>query len=246
MRVRFGLGQTTACVMLLLAMSTSAHAQGPKLVVNGNTVSTGVKSINGKVYVPLADVAKAFGLTVAKQPGGYALVEAGGANEIADAHRGKMGETIFTGQFRFLVTGIDKVDSYTPKNIADVVVTPTAGNSLFVVHCRIKNGTREKQELVFSTDDMFGNVDTALTDDQEHTYAPYNFEGGKVDGYDVHIDETAPNGSYVLPGAAIDFTIIFNAPSDTHPKDLIFSILKYAERDKAKTKSVDVRVSVSP
>lgn len=231
--------------LLILTSALPGYTQGPNLVVNGETASTGVKMINGEVYAPLADMAKAFGQAIVKRPGGYELTDAGGAGEVGDAHRGNLGATIFTGQFRFTVTGIDKVDTYTPKNAGNITVTPTAGNSLFVVHCRIKNGLPQRQELVFSVDSGFGNHDTALTDDQENTYEPINFRGGEFGGYDVHIDEGAPNGSFVLPGAAIDFAVVFEAPSETHPKDFIFSILKYGDRGHASSKAVDVRVSLS-
>ena len=197
--------------------------------------------------MPISDVARAYHQTVVKEAGvGYEMIAGGGAGEVGDNHTAKIGEELFTGQFKFKVSNVQETQSYTERYGKEhYTITPDKGETLIVVDCRLKNGTKIKQNLVFSANETYGNSNTALTDDQEHSYAPISWHGNDFDGYDVHADETYPEGANVLPGAAIDFALVFAVPPGTHPKDLVFSILKYAERDKAKEKSVDVRVSLA-
>jgi hypothetical protein len=60
--------------------------------------------------------------------------------------------------------------------------------------------------------------------------------------YDVAADENAPLSAYALPGASVPFTIIFAVPQNIQVKDLVYSIVRYAQRtDK---KGTTVRVSL--
>jgi hypothetical protein len=234
---------------LTVGLVTTALAQARlSLIVNGSVASHDIRMIGGRPYAPLADIARAYDQTLVKKPGGYELTPAGGAGQIGDQHSGKIGDELFTGEFRFKVLQVREVSQYTTHYSQDQqTVTPAGANdTLFVVDCRIKNGTKQRQELVSSTNDLFGNPNTALADDQEHSYRPLSLSSGAFNGYDVHADETAPTGTYLLPGAAIDFALVFSVPKGTHPKDLVYSILKYGDRSEAKQKAVDVRVSLAP
>src|SRR5690242_16254088 len=102
-------------VLLGGAAITWAADGGARLILNGKVASTGVKTINSKAYVPLADVAKSLDMTVVKVPGGYEIKKAGGATPISGL-RGKVGDVLFDGKWRFQVLSVDTVDSYQLKN----------------------------------------------------------------------------------------------------------------------------------
>lgn len=197
--------------------------------------------INGEAYVPVADVARALGQTVSKRPDGFAIAAAGGANQLG-SRQGKIGDVVFTGEFRFQVLDVQLVPSYTSRFAQRPFTTEATGaEQLAVVTCRVKNGTKTRQELVYDIG-RYGGPNTALTDTDEHSYLPWN--GGAGLPYDVHRDEGAPVGAYLLPGAAQDFAIVFSIPQSATPKDLVFSLLKYDDRIDNVKKAVDVRISL--
>lgn len=223
-----------------LAAAALAAQTGLRLVVNGKVASSDVRVIGGKAYVPLADVARALDMTVAKSAAGYAMERGGGANQLT-GFTGKMGTEVFTGKWRFTVLDWQRVDAYKPKLVQmhswENEYEAKSGEDLVVVSCRVKNGTKVKDELVFST--SWEGTNNALTDDQEQSYQPV--------GFDVTESETAPVGVTFLPGAAINFKMIFRVPKGTEPKDLIFTAMRYGMRasyDQKKEAPQDVRVSL--
>lgn len=246
--MKFSSGMRAKLLALTLTgvLATAAWAQAQlSLIVNGTVASREVRMIGGRPFVPLSVVAHAYNQTLVKRPGGYELIAAGGAGEVAANHTAKIGDELFTGQFRFQVTGIHEEHSYLTRYAqSHYTITPEQGETLYVVDCRLKNGTPTRQKMVL---DHLGNGNTALTDDQEHAYAPISWHGNAFDGFDVHYDETSPTGAYILPGAALSFALVFSVPQGTHPKDLIYSILKYGDfkLDAPKQKTVDVRVSLT-
>jgi hypothetical protein len=205
-----------------------AAAVGPQLVVNGKVASTDVRVIGGKAYVPIADVAKALDMQVTKSAGGYTLAPAGGANMMKGNATGKMGEEIFTGKWRFKVLGVERMKKYveTMRVLSPRDYEANPGEELVVVSCRVKNGTKQKDELVYSID--WEGTMNALTDMQEHSYQPIAF--------DVKESETAPIGVVFLPGAAVDFKMIFRVPEGTELKDLVFTALRYSMRTRGDQK----------
>lgn len=216
-------GSALACAAVVLA------AQVGRVTMNGKVVSTSVKTINGTAYVKLSDVAKAFGMTVTKNGDAYDLVAGGGGSELFGV-QGKMGTEFFTGKWRFLAKDEQAVDSYTPRFAADKTpITPPSDDSqLVVVTCRLKNGTQVKQELYFYKD-LAGN--TALTDMDEHSYAP------------LYIDarNTQMTADDILPGAAKDFAVVFSVPKGIKVKDMVFTVSSPATTD-----TTDIRVSLNP
>jgi hypothetical protein len=231
------LARAVAGTMLVLVCAGAALAwqAATKLVINGSVASTDVRSINGRLYAPIGDIAKALGMDVVKRGGQVELTRSGGAGQIANKNTGKLGEEIFTGKYRFKVISMQQTDSYTDRFGQDKKTTDAGPNeTLLVLTCRVKNGTQQKDELCFTSGDWGAN--TALADMDEHSYQAARF--------DVHRDEDFPPGAYFLPGAAIDFAIVFKVPKETKPKDLVYSIVRYIER--ADKKSTDVRVSLTP
>lgn len=222
-----------------LAGGAYAFQASQKLFFNGSVASSDVRMIAGKAYVPLADVAKAMDMQIVKKDGGYELIRTGGAGQIANNYTGKIGEEVFTGKWRFTVLEFSRAQSY------DMVwstqytkhIDADSNGELIIVTCRIKNGTKVKDELVFSS--SWEGCNNALTTSSEESIPPAAF--------DVKETETAPVGVSFLPGAAINFKMIFKVPKGTEPKDVIFTAMRYSMRsgsDLKKDPPQDIRVSL--
>jgi hypothetical protein len=225
---------------LALGVGAAALAQaGRTLILNGQVASRDVRVIGGRPYVPLADIARALGQNVVPTPGGYEITAAGGANQV-EGMRGKIGDVLFDGKWRFQVLDVKEMDSYAMKNRAtndygiynstaefsDGVFRPKAGNSLIVIRCRLKNGVKQNQALWRPNSDTH----TALTDDQGLSYPPIAYD----------IPEGRPfEGKELLPGAAMDFAVLFTVPQGTRLKDLVFTLRTISN------KGHDVRVSLT-
>lgn len=193
--------------------------------IEGKVATNDVITRNGKTYVPISDVAKALGMTVVKTGSGWDLVRAGGANMVQGL-RGKVGEELFNGKYRFTVVKITRTPSYTPQfaKLGFDLTPASAENEIVAIHCRLKNGTKEAV-----TFDILMGKNTALTDDKEQSYAAYN--GGSVD-----MVARAPR---VIPGAAADFALTFEVPKTAELKDLVFTVNDLTAKD-----SPDFRVSL--
>ena len=232
-------GATFVAGMVMFAAGVAVARAPITLVINGGTpVSTSITRVNGVTYVPVKDVAKALNMDVTMGSGTITLAPAGGANQIANKTVGKIGDDLFTGKYRFQVQSVAEVPVYkflyTNHSMTDIQAKAEGNEKLVLVTCRLKNGTKEKDEYVFSTGDYGEN--TALTDTNEGVYQPAY--------YDVAADENAPYGKYALPGSAIPFVIVFRVPKTTSVKDLVFTVVRYHERgDK---KGTDLRVHLAP
>jgi len=232
----------TAVGLGLAAFVVVAYAAGAasKLYINNSVASSGVKVIDGKAYVPIADVAKALDMVVKKRGDGYEMVKDGGAGQIANDNVGKIGQEVFTGKWKFQVLDVKTVKSFTKEYSGDNYdkqFNVEGRDDIVVVKCRVKNGTKKKDELVFANWD---GMNTALTDDREQSFQPT--------AYDVRESEHSPVGTTFLPGAAIEFNIIFIVPKGTKPGDLIFTAMRYDDRagfDQKKRPPTDIRVKLS-
>jgi len=221
------------------AVGVGVAVQGAQsLRINGQVASSDVRVINGKAYVPVSDVAKAFGLSVSKTGGGYELSKEGGAGQLEAKGNGKIGQEIFSGKWRFQVLDFKRSDSYTEtRTKSKSAHQADSGQEFVIVNCRVKNGTKVKDELVFSKD--WEGTNTSLTDGNEQAYPAFAF--------DVREDEIAPVGCNFLPGSAIDFSIVFQVPKGTDVKDVIFTAMQYKFRsgfDQKKEPPHDFRVSL--
>lgn len=198
--------------LAIVGTATWAGQAAARLSMNGSVVSMDVLTVKGRTYVPLADVAKALNMSVVHKDTGYELVPAGGSNEIAGL-KGKLGDTLFTGKWRFTVTAVAQVDEYTEVyNAEKEVIKPKADDEvLVVVKCRIKNGTATTKSPYFWKDIR---EDTALTDDKEHGYGPLAYD---TRNSEVTVDK-------MLPGSAKEFALIFSVPKGSVLKDLVYTI----------------------
>ena len=223
-----------------LVLASVAWAQGAiKLNINGSVVSTQTRIIGGKTWVPLDDVARALKMKKSVAGGQITLRPAGGATQVANKLKGQQGEELFSGKWRFSVTGTTRTKQWVRKypnyHAGTDAVQAEAGQDLIVVSCRLKNGTPQKANFAFPTGaSLDWGLNTSLTDQDEGSYQPNT--------YDVSSDEGTPVGRYALPGAAIPFNIVFKVPAGTPVKDLVYSVVLYDER--GDHKSTDFRVAL--
>ena len=223
-----------------LILASAAWAQGMvKLSINGNVVNTQTRVIGGKTWVPLDDVARALKMQKSVANGQITLRPAGGATQVANKLKGQQGEELFSGKWRFTVTGVTRTKQWNRKypdsHAGKDAIEAGDGNDLIVVSCRLKNGTPNKTEFAFSSGATADwGMNTSLTDQDEGSYQPKT--------YDLTSDEGSPVGRYALPGAAIPFNIVFAVPAGTQVKDLVYSVVIYGER--GKNKSTDFRVAL--
>ena len=246
---------TRFCVALgvfLLTTGTAVLALASlNLTVGGQTVSSDIRIIGGRPYVPLADMARAMKGTAIKHAGGSyeirldgadtttatddmaAPAPAGGADEV-HGMRGKIGQMLFTGKWRFSVLGVDRVAAYDSKFLADKQNFAPKGDTeeLIVVRCLLKNGQKSPATAMLSP---IHPHNTGLTDDQGQSYSPTDFDkhGGSTD-----------EGPHMLPGSQTEFAVLFSVPKGTKLKDLVFSLQNcYEDTPDGGT---DVRISLAP
>src|SRR5262249_2492007 len=106
-------------------------------------------------------------MTIEKRPDGYALVHAGGANQI-EGLNGKIGDDLFNGRYRFKVVKMLRGSKYTKQfSGGHEMLDATAGKEFVALICRLKNGTKETQTI-----DLMPGKNTALTDEDEHSFSP--------------------------------------------------------------------------
>jgi hypothetical protein len=229
------------CVLAaLLSLATSTDAQGGKtLIINGKVVSRDVRIINGRPYAPLADIARGTGQIVAKKGSGFELVAAGGANQV-EGLRGKVGDTLFDGKWRFKVISVQKVPSYQirwdggydPGRSGSKIEFVEAksfraaqGHTLVIANCHVRNGQKTAQAL-----GTFYGQNTALADMQGTSYPS------------IGVDQQG--GMFVtkslLPGAGQDLALIFVVPDSAQLKDLVVTLTNVTDR-----KPTDVRISLA-
>ena len=215
-------------------------ASGSKLYMNGQVASSSLRIIEGRSYVPVADVANALGATIATRSDGYEIVMPGGANQVEGVAQGKIGDELFTGQWRFQVVSVEDAGKQYKERYYQMLRTikpQGGGETLIVVNCRLKNGTkRTRTPLV--TERVPGN--TALADDQGHSYAPLDYDAAQGEGDKI----MSFAGRDLLPGAAMDFALVFSVPKGTVPKALVYSVQVYPD-DVGKQQHTDLRVSLT-
>ncbi|HEY0867719.1 MAG TPA: hypothetical protein VGE01_10085 [Fimbriimonas sp.] len=215
--------------VLLGAVAVAAAvwaAQAVRVTMDGKVVSTTGRIIDGSLYVRLADVAKAMDRQIVQRNGAYELVNAGGANQLQGT-KGRLGEELFTGKWRFLVRDVQRVDKYMLVHAdSKFELSAEPGQDLIVVNIRLKNGVQESVNMYFNA---LGN--TALTDMNEQVYTVY--------GRDI----AGGVASMMLPGSAKDFALVFAVPETARVKDLIYTIEPV---DASKYGVLDVRISLNP
>ncbi len=214
-----------------------AAQAGHTVVFHEAVVSQDIHMVNGRPYVPLADMAKALGGFAVRTASGYQIktkedqaeasagTDAGGAS---GGLNGRIGDTLSDGKWRFRVVDLKSLDTYTLQQDGGVDAGRLRGNavltdrtidakpdySLVTLVCRVRNGQRQAQ--------AFGSGygrDTVLIDDKGTAYAPIGWDqdGGR--------QATKP----LPPGAAADLTAIFLVPFGTDPRDAVVTLTNVSD-----------------
>lgn len=219
-----------------------AQANLQKLIINGKVASREVRTLDGKAYVPVSDVARALGQNVISVSGGYEITLPGGANQVSGL-TGKVGDVLFDGSWRFQVNQVSEVQNYkeryTEKDPKEWQAAD--GGKLIVVDVTLKNGMNFANWL-----QMYSGDEKILT-----SLAGADGSSVKFTSFDMH---TASGMHYggggdwdntpkMLPGSEQKFTILFKAAKDFAVKDLVFT-LAYPESNFGKLKYVNLRVSL--
>ncbi|MBC7807582.1 MAG: hypothetical protein H7145_15725 [Akkermansiaceae bacterium] len=233
-----------AAATLLLGFAAGAVAQSKsRLTILQNTISTDARKIGGRLYVPVADIAKAMGwkLTVAGsaislQPPKKLVASGGNTSSPEYPMSGAAGEEFGNASYRFKVTNVAEVAEYGRKYTNGIAlggaVNTTASEKLVVIDCVLTNATAEREEFCFSRDRYAEN--TMLLDKSGESLAPA--------AIDVAADELNPPGAFALAGANVRFALVFRVPQAWEPKALVYTIVKYRER--GLKKGTDVRVNL--
>jgi hypothetical protein len=219
MAVGLGLG------LLALAQSTQ------RLILNGQVASTRVITVQGTAYVPVADVAKALGQSVVKVQGGYEIRAAGGANQLMGQFQGKVGDQILTGLFRVQVHKVERMESSTTRfDKNSLTVQPrNPDEELVVVTGSLRNAKQSGAVAPSLGINNPGN--TALAGADGRSFPPI--------AYDSPSGTNTGGGFTLLPGAAMNFAVVFSVPKGTEVKALVLRVGEYGD-----TGSKDVRVGL--
>jgi hypothetical protein len=157
----------------------------------------------------------------------------GGASPL-EAQTGKLGEVLFDGKWRFQATKVENltapwvskkrlsIDHVVVSPVAEyrykddsVTFTPSAGQKLVLVHCILKNALPdEKQSLSFFARDIM----TSITD-------------GDGSACPVLVFDIASNSFQspaLLPGAKLEFDVIFALPETATAKEMIFTLRTFS------------------
>jgi len=208
-----------ASLVAVVSMAYS-HFASNQLYLNGSLVSSGVIEVKGAAYVPVKDFAKATNTVVTKTARGYELSQAGGAGMVQGL-QGKVGDELFNGIERFKVIEIVRGKSYTNRFTGGKEVsTPSSDqNDLVTIICRLKNGTKDTLQLALPGGDL-----TALTDMDEHAYAPRS----------TTTSDFQDRNPKIIPGSACDFALTFDIPQGASLKDLVYQVYDYDGSHKPK------------
>ncbi len=222
-----------------VAIAASSNAQ---LMMNGRVASSDVRVINGKTYVPVADVARALGMVVVRNGNGYEIKKAGGTYQVQDLS-GKVGDVLFDGKWRLQVLSVATPDSFQMRTDAQPYgydnsatyngsirfIRPRNGYKLVVLKVHVTNGQKTTQTLWTSISDKTMRTALADADGQSHAPIDYDYEG-------------APNVTQpMLPGASMTFPIIFSVPQDTVLKDFVMTL----KNNDSFARGNDARVSLT-
>lgn len=236
-------GALCAVVLTSGALAAWAANSGVRLTMNGKTASSDVRTIGGKTYVPIADVAKSLGMVVVKRGNGWEIKKAGGTYQVGDLS-GKIGDVLYDGKWRFQVISMQTPEMFQMRTDASPydhysvstydtdtrTFRPKDGYKLVVFKIRVTNTAKVPQTLWTAISDKA--LRTALTDTEGESHPPldHDYEGGPT--------VTKP----LLPGSSLTFSTIFGVREETVLKDLVFTL----KNNDYSNKGNDARVSLTP
>lgn len=179
----------------------------------------------------MADVAKALGQSVVRVSGGYEIRVAGGVNQLAGQFQGKVGDQILTRLFRVQIQKVERATSYTmqfDKN-STAIQPRNADEELVIITASLRNA--KQSGVVAPSLGINNSGNTALTVADGRSFPPI--------AYDSPSGANVGGGFTLLPGAAINFVVIFSVSKGADITALMLRVGEYGD-----TGSKDVRVSL--
>ncbi len=203
-------------VAIVLACGVWAGMSAGTLSIGGASVTTNFISQNGRVYVPLADVAKALNMSIAQSGSGYSLSPAGGANQV-NGLSGKVGQVLNCGYATLQVVNVSIGDHYDYQFSSGSIKADNDKEQIVAIHLRVKNASQTMMRIGYG-----GTDNSALVDGNEHSYQSMSGPGHK----------DLPDGNELLPGSAKDFALLYSVPTTEVPKQLVYGVFFYQVRTK--------------
>jgi hypothetical protein len=198
---------------IALFISGIVFAQSVKtLYINGKRVSSALLVQDGKVYVPVEDVAKSLDLTMVSKEDGFDLVSADGAKKTAipkpvSGLSGAVGDTLGNGQVAVQVTQVVRGDRYASA-ITGKSFDAEPDADLVAVVCRMRNLLKKPRQYDLG---YFKGGNTLLTDANGKSFAPKQW------------DRKEPIAR-LAAGAGVDFAVIFAVPKGTELAEFVYSV----------------------
>ena len=197
---------TTSLFIIGLAAAAVSSSDPSTLRFNDSTASTDVVMKNGHAYVPVSAVAKLLNATVVAEGSTFKFVPLDNSRQV-NGNEGKVGEMVRLGYSNITVTKVDSGATYKAK-FGGSDFTADAGKKVVAIDIHIQNSTL-KQQLC----PVLGGDKTALADTMGRSYTASSFSDFQARAVDL------------LPGAATDFTLVFNVPADIELKDLVYEVV---------------------
>ena len=100
-----------AGITAIFAIAFAAEVKNVVVKMDGNVLTSKGLTINGQLYVPASDVAKALGKSLTFSPASKSAIiqSAGGANA-AEGANGKLGDWLFNGRTRAKMSAIEELN----------------------------------------------------------------------------------------------------------------------------------------
>ena len=192
-------------VVLATAAGGATRLAPATIEYNGTSAVADVIVKDGHAYVSVSSVAKMLHASVEKSGTTYRFVPFDGARQV-EGDYGKIGVPVKLGDANITVTDVFVGSTYKHKfSSGDESVD--GSKQIVAVSIHIQNTLQEK--VVCS---LMGGDKTALADTHGHSYGPGTFGDW---------ENRAP---FLLPGAAVDFALLFNIPAGEEVKDLVYQM----------------------
>lgn len=185
---------------------------GKNLYLNGKPISSDLLIENGKVYVPIIDVAKGLDMTVTPKADGFDLTPSGSTKK-TDAVKpvnglsGAVGDTLSNGQVAVQVLQVVRGERYA-STTTNETYTAEPDIDLVAVVCRMRNTLKKPRQYDLG---YFKGGNTALIDATGKSFAPKKWDR----------KEAIPR---LQAGMGADFAVIFAVPKGTELGEFVYTV----------------------
>ncbi|MBC8137365.1 MAG: hypothetical protein H8F28_15910 [Fibrella sp.] len=213
MTARHGSVITLTAAVALIGGYAIAQS-GLTVSVSGRLASSDVIEQDGKVYVPIMDVAKAFNRSVVRNEKGYDLVPITSTQSVVasgpttvNGLNGEIGAVLSNRQVTIQVLRVVRGDTYVSA-ITGKTFDAEPDSELVAVICRMRNTLKKPRQYDLG---YFKGGDTALIDATGKSFVPKAW------------DRKEPIAR-LQAGAGVDFAVIFAVPKGTPLNDFVYTV----------------------